>query len=393
MISIRPFAIDVPQADLDDLRRRLAATRWAADFNNADWRYGVEAGWLKEMAAYWRDGFDWRKQEAAINAHPQFIAEIDGVPVHFLHIRGKGPNPIPLVLTHGWPWTFWDYRHLIGPLTDPAAHGGDPKLSFDLVIPSLPGFGFSTPLTVPGIDVRSIARFWVRLMTEGLGYRRFGVGGGDWGALISGQLGHEHDDYLIGCYLTMCYWPGVDFFKTRPADFAPDEQWMLKRRSEAADLAFSHFTVQRLDPQTLAYALEDSPVGAAAWLWERRRSWSDPNGDRLLDRDDLCTLASIYWLPPAIASSFRLYGEQWRNSISLGPVHDRTPVIAAPTAFAVFPKDITFVPLKMAAEATNLQQWTVMPKGGHFGPAEQPDLVIPDLRRFFSLPACQERRR
>jgi pimeloyl-ACP methyl ester carboxylesterase len=393
MLTVRPYAIHVPQSDLDDLRRRLRATRWAPDFANENWDYGVERGWLQPMAAYWRDEFDWRKQEAAINAHPQFLAQIEGIPIHFLHVRGKGPNPVPLVLTHGWPWTFWDYRHLIGPLTDPAAHGADPALSFDLVIPSLPGFAFSTPLTVPGIDLRAIARLWVQLMTEGLGYRRFGVAGGDWGAMLSAQVGHEYEDHIVGCYLTMCCYPGMDFGRLQADSFAPDERWMLERLADAKSLILSHVTVHRLDPQTLAYALVDSPVGTAAWLWERRRAWSDCDGDLLSihDRDDLCTLASMYWLPPAIGSSMRLYAAQFRHQVSVPKVHDRNPVIAAPTAYAVFPKDLSFMPRAMAASATNLQQWTVMPKGGHFGPAEQPQRVVADLRRFFSLPACRAR--
>jgi pimeloyl-ACP methyl ester carboxylesterase len=393
-MEIRPFRIDVPKADLEDLRRRLGATRWAGDFGNADWRYGVERGWLEEMVAWWRDTYDWRAAEAAMNRWPQCRAEIDGVPIHFLHVKGKGPDPTPLILTHGWPWTFRDFARLIGPLTDPAAHGGDPAQSFDLVIPSLPGFGFSTPLRTTGIDVPAIAALWVRLMTEGLGYARFAASGGDFGAIVTAHLGHAHEDRLIGCHLMMGVYPGMPYAPLDPADVAADEQWMPEQLAKVPPLILSHLTTQRLDPQTLAYALVDSPVGTAAWIWERRRAWSDCGGDLLSihDRDELCTLASIYWLTGAIGSSLRLYYEQFHDGIQMRTVHDRRPAIAVPTAYAVFPKDMALIPRAVAARNTDLRQWTVMPKGGHFGAAEQPALVVEDLRRFFHRPECIERR-
>jgi len=381
-----PFTIAIPQPDLDDLRRRLAATRWADDFGNADWRYGVERDWLAEMVAYWRDRFDWRAQEAAMNQYPHFRVEIQGIPIHFLHVPGQGPQPKPLLLTHGWPWTFWDFKDLIGPLTNPAAYGGSADDAFDLVIPSLPGFGFSTPLRTTGIDATRIADLWVELMRDVLGYSRFAAAGGDWGALITGWLGHAHAEHLIGIYLTMAMVPGLDLRTLTPGDFGPDEQWMPVRDAAAYSSIISHVTVHSTDPQTLAYALADSPVGTAAWLWERRRAWSDCQGDLLSvhNRDFLCTLASVYWLTGSIGTSLRLYFEHFgKTGWVLPKAHDRLPAIEAPVGYAIFPQDVMHLPRALVEARTNLRRWTVMPGGGHFGPAEKPHWVTHELQEFF----------
>ena len=384
-MKVTPFTINIPQQDLDDLKGRLRATRWADDFGNANWTYGVERGWLEDMVVYWRDEFDWRAQEAQMNAWPHFRTEIDGIPIHFIHVRGKGPNPKPLVLSHGWPWTFWDFKELIGPLTDPAAHGGKAEDAFDLVVPSLPGFGFSTPLRTTGVDGARIAQLWVKLMREVLGYPRFAAAGGDWGALVTTILGHAHAEHLIGVYMTLATVPGLDMTTIKSTDFAPDEQWMPQRDAEAFPTILSHVTVHSKDPQTLAYALADSPVGTAAWLWERRRAWSDCNGDVLSihDRDFLCTLASIYWLTGTISTSLRIYFEHFRTGWAVPRVHDRIPSVEAPAGYAVFPKDVSHIPRSIMAANVNLKRWTVMPGGGHFGPAEKPALVVNELREFF----------
>lgn len=381
-----PFEIAIPDADLQDLRDRLARTRWADDVANEDWRYGVERGWLEEMVRYWREDYDWRAVEADINSMPQYRVTIDGVPIHFLHIRGKGPNPMPLLLVHGWPWTFFDFRDLIGPLTDPAAHGGDAADSFDLVIPSLPGHGFSMPLTKAGLDVPSHVELFTKLMSEVLGCSRFAVGGGDWGAAITNLLAHTHPDKVIGLLATIPFYPGLDLNEVTSEDYGPDEQWMLARQAESAPTVISHFTVQSTDPQTLAYALVDSPVGTAAWLWERRRSWSDCGGDLLsvYDRDWLCTLASIYWLTRTIGTSLRLYFEHaMAGGLPFRPLHDRQPAIEVPCGYAIAPKEVMLVPRKLAEEGTNLTRWSLLPKGGHFSFAEQPDLMTGELRDFF----------
>lgn len=379
----QPFTIDVPQRDVDDLRRRLREARLAPEIPGDGWTYGVDRTWLAGMVEEWATSYDWREHEAAMNELPNFRVEIDEIPVHFLHVRGRGSNPAPLVLTHGWPWTFWDLRHLVGPLTDPAAYGGDPADSFDVVVPSLPGFAFSNPLQTHGVNVRRVAQLWVTLMRERLGYDRFGAYGGDWGAIVTSELGHAHAQHLTGVYMSLPTIPGVRRQELAPDAFAPDEQWMVARMAEAERMIRSHVTVHTHDPQTLAYALADSPVGTAAWIWERRRAWSDCDGDveSVFPREDLMTLASIYWLTGAIGPSLRIYYEHFNGGWP--PLHDRTPTIEAPTGFAIFPKELVLLPRSVAATRTNLQRWTLMPKGGHFGPVEQPALIVQELREFF----------
>ena len=380
------FTVAIPEADLADLRARLAATRWADDFGNADWRYGVERGWLEDMVRYWREDYDWRAQEAAINRMPHYRTEIDGVPLHFVHIRGKGPNPTPLLLLHGWPWTFMDFAALVGPLTDPAAHGGDPADAFDLILPSLPGHGFSVPLATTGLTIPRHGDLFSRLMTQVLGYDRYAVGGGDWGAAISNWMAHAYGNDIIGLFASIPFYPGLDLADLTPDAFGPDEQWMLARQAESAPTVMSHFTVQSTDPQTLAYALVDSPVGTAAWLWERRRSWSDCGGDLLAayDRDFLCTLASLYWLTGTIGTSLRTYWEHAQaGGLPIAPLHRRQPAIAVPAGYAIGPKEVMLIPRALAARGTNLKRWTLLPRGGHFSFAEQPALMTGELRAFF----------
>jgi pimeloyl-ACP methyl ester carboxylesterase len=385
-MQVEPFAVAVPEAELADLRARLSTVRWADDWGNADWRYGVERGWLEEMIRYWRDNYDWRAKESEINRLPQFRVTIDGVPIHFLHVRGNGARPMPLLLLHGWPWTFMDFHRLIGPLSDPAAHGSDAMDAFDLIIPSLPGHGFSMPLTTTGLDVLRHGEIFARLMTEVLGYGRFAVAGGDWGAAIANVMGHAYPEHVIGLLATIPFYPGLDLAELTPDVFADDEQWMLDRRAESAATVVSHFTVQSTDPQTLAYALVDSPVGTAAWLWERRRAWSDCGGDLLsaYDRDFLCTLASIYWLTRTIGTSLRTYWEHARaGGLPFRPLHGRQPTIEVPAGYAIAPKEVMLVPRAFAARGTNLQRWSLLPRGGHFSFSEQPRLLTEELRTFF----------
>lgn len=376
-----PFRINVPQADLDDLRHRLRSARWAADFANDDGRYGLPKPWLESMTAYWADGYDWRTHEAEMNSYSQYRVRIDGVPIHFLLQRGTGKNPIPIVLTHGWPWTFWDWKDVIGPLADPAAFGGDPDDSFDVVVPSLPGFGFSSPLDVPGIGVQATARMWDQLMRDVLGYESYVASGGDWGGLVSGEIGLAHPSGVRGVHITLPALPrGIAHWA--PEDFAEDETWMLRRSREAIADITSHVAVHRSDPQTLAYALQDSPIGLAAWLWERRRAWSDPRSyaDVDAERDFLCTTASIYWFTNTIGTSMRYYLESVPDREPLAP--DAPKMISVPTAFGIAPRDVVMLPRAKAADATDLRQWTVFERGGHFTPHEVPDEWIADVRRF-----------
>ena len=389
-MQIERFEVAIPDADLADMRRRIDDTRWADDFGNADWRYGVERNWLADMVRFWRDEYDWRAEERRMNRHPHYRTEIDGVPIHFLHIPGKrlpgGPAPTPLLLVHGWPWTFMDYFDLIAPLTDPAAHGGNPHEAFDVVIPSLPGYAFSAPLTKTGLTIPRLAELFARLMREGLGYARHGVAGGDWGAAITTHMAHAFPEQVIGVLATIPYFAGLDLAAIPDADHAPDEQWMLERKRQSAGTTMSHFVVQSTDPQTLAYALTDSPVGTAAWLWERRRAWSDWESDDLPPsaRTALCTLASLLWLTRTIGSSMRTYWEHAHaGGLPIAPLHDRQPAIEVPAGFAIFPREVMLIPRAVAARGTNLQRWTLMERGGHFGPSEEPEAMARELRAFF----------
>ena len=383
MSAIEPFTIDIPQAVLDDLHARLARTRWTGDFANDDWAYGANAAYIRSLAAYWRDGYDWRAREAEMNRLPHFRTQIDGLPIHFVHVRGKGPNPAPIVLTHGWPWTFWDFHKVIAMLADPASHGGDPADAFDVVVPSLPGYGFSTPLTQPGINWWKTADIWVRLM-ERLGYDRFGAHGGDAGAFISAQLGHKHAASITGVHLTT---PGTLTFMTGggwdEADYAPDEDRWRERMRHMRATEIGHFVVQSTKPQNLAVAFADSPAGLLAWLVDKRRNWGDCRGEveSRFSKDDLLDNAMLYWVTESYHSSARFYYEGAHHPWQ--PSHDRRPVVEAPTAIAVFPAELTFAPRKGAEAYYNLKRWTIMPAGGHFAAMEEPELQANDIRAFF----------
>jgi pimeloyl-ACP methyl ester carboxylesterase len=382
MTPSQPFTIEIPQGDLDDLRQRLARTRWPADPGNPDGRYGAPRGYIEELLTYWREAYDWRAVEAQMNAYDHQLVNIDGIPIHFMRVPGKGPNPTPIVLTHGWPWTFWDLHKVVDPLADPASYGGDPADAFDVIVPSLPGYGFSVPLPTTGVDIPRIAELWVTLMRDVLGYDRFGAQGGDWGAFVTAQLGHAHAEHLIGTYLTLPLIPGL-FGRNAPraADYAEDEQWMIKRQSESRRHTDAHVAVHRRDPQTFSYAMADSPCGLGAWLWWRRQLWCDGSALEVFGHDDLCTLASLYWFNTSFASSIRLYAEQFSKPPQLS--HDHLPLMEAPTGFGVFPKDLLFIPKAVAESHTNLHRWTVFDHGGHFAPAERPDAVVDELRAFF----------
>jgi len=378
------FRIELGDDAVADLRDRLARTRWPGDFGNDDWRYGANQQWMEETLAYWRDGFDFTALEAALNRWEHFRIVLDDVPLHFLHATGTGPDPMPLVLTHGWPWTFWDFQHVIGPLVDPAAHGGDPADAFDVVVPALPGYPFSGPLTRTGVNVRVTAALWVRLMQDVLGYGRFGVHGGDWGASVSAQLAHEHAAHLVGAHLSLPVLLSVSYYSgLAPEMYGPDEQGWYEKMQQRMETAHAHVAVHTADPQTMAYALNDSPAGLAAWILERRRLWSDHDGDVFdaISRDDLLAGLSLYWFGGSIGTSMRYYWEQWKSPVRI--VHDRSPELAAPTAIAVFPNDLIFVPRTVAERHTNLHRWTRMPRGGHFAAAEEPDLLVDDIRAFF----------
>ncbi|GAA0954648.1 epoxide hydrolase [Nonomuraea longicatena] len=376
MTTITPFRIDIPQADLDDLRDRLARTRWPDELPGTGWSYGVPTSYARELAEYWRTAYDWREQEAALNEYPQFTTEIDGQNIHFMHVRSPEPDALPLILTHGWPGSIAEFMKIIGPLTDPRAHGGDPADAFHVVAPSLPGFGFSGPTRETGWNLRRVARAWAELMSR-LGYDRYGAQGGDTGALVSPQLGRVAPDNVIGVHVN-----GALGFPT----FQPDEREGLTEAEQArlalyADEDRSGYAmIQSTRPQTLAFGLHDSPAGQLAWIVEKFKEWTDPAHDlpeQAVDRDQLLTDVTIYWLTGTAGSSARLYKEaaaDWGQAVEKSEV---------PTGVAVFPEDAGV--RRVAEREHNVIHWSEFDRGGHFAAMEAPDLLVTDIREFFRL--------
>jgi pimeloyl-ACP methyl ester carboxylesterase len=378
------FTIDVPQDVLIDLHDRLDKARLAQDFANPGWEYGTNGTYLQELVAYWRDEYDWRKHEQEMNAFANYKTTIDGIPIHFIHEPGKGPNPIPLILSHGWPWTFWDFHKVIRPLSDPAAFGGDPADAFDVVVPSLPGYGFSTPLTTPGINFWRTADLWVRLMQDVLGYDKFAAQGGDWGAIITAQLGHKHADKLIGTHVNLMA-PLSVFIDSLPDEslYGPGEEGWYENNNNFFTAESGYSALQTTKPQTLAFALNDSPVGLCSWIVEKRRTWSDCNGqvEKRFSKDDLLTTIMLYWITQSFGTSARYYYEATHNPWQ--PSHDRRPVVESPMGVAVFQKEVILMPRRWAENYYNLKRWTLMPSGGHFAAMEEPQLLVDDVRAFF----------
>ena len=362
----------------------MQKTRLAPEFANDDWGYGTNATYLQELLEYWATDYDWRVHEAEINRFANYKTTIEGIPIHFIYEKGKGPNPTPLILSHGWPWTFWDWHKVIGPLTDPAAHGGDPADSFDVIVPSLPGYGFSTPLATPGINFWRTADLWVTLMRDVLGYDKFAAGGGDWGAGVTSQLGHKYAQHLIGVYMHLMM--PLDIFNgglPEESYFATDEAGWYERNLNFFAKESGYSALQSTKPQTVAFALNDSPAGLCAWILEKRRTWSDCGGDveRRFSKDDLLTTMSIYWFTQTYGTSARYYYECMNNPWQ--PAHDRTPVVEAPTGIGVFLEEVVLMPRRWAEHYYNLQHWTIMKSGGHFAPMEEPQALTEDIRTFF----------
>jgi pimeloyl-ACP methyl ester carboxylesterase len=379
------FTVSIPDQTLTDLRDRLARTRFAPEFANSQWEYGTNGAYLKELIDYWRDTYDWRKAEREINSFSHYKTAIEGIPIHFIHEPGKGPKPIPLIMNHGWPWTFWDFQKVIRPLADPGSYGGDPRDAFDVVVPSLPGYGFSEPLTTPGINYWRTADLWVTLMRDVLGYDKFAAQGGDWGAIITAQLGHKYAQHLIGIHVHLLL--NLDFFGgnggPKPEDFGPGEETWLEHGRKFMRDGSGYMAMQSTRPQTVAFALNDSPAGLCSWILEKRRAWSDCEGhvERRFSKDDLCTTMTLYWATQTYGTSARYYYEAAHNLWK--PSHDRQPVVEAPTGAAIFLKEVFLMPRKWAERYYNLKRWTVMPSGGHFAPMEEPQRLIEDIRAFF----------
>jgi microsomal epoxide hydrolase len=383
------FRIEIPDATLRDLKDRLARTRLPADYANDDWSYGTNGAWLRGALEHWRDRYDWRVHEAAMNRFRHYRVELDGVPVHFVRAPGRGPNPLPLVLSHGWPWTFWDLHRVIGPLSDPAAHGGDPADAFEVIVPSMPGFGFSTPVRRTGVNFWTTADLWHRLMTEVLGFDRYAAQGGDWGALTTTQLGHKYADRgVVGIHLSTVA-PLSLFNHERPWDvtggmLAPPGLTPEQRHAFLAwqERIAAHVAVQVLDPQTLAVGLNDSPAGLLAWLVERRRSWGDCRKglESAFPLEFLLTTATLYWVTESFATSARFYAEAARHRWA--PSHDGR-LVDAPTGISYFENDGT-VGLGTGMESMfNLVFSRRHEEGGHFAPAEVPERIVADVRATF----------
>jgi pimeloyl-ACP methyl ester carboxylesterase len=379
-VAVRPFTIEVPESVLEDLRERLQRTRWPGEIAGGGWTYGTNLDYMRELVRYWLDDYDWRAQEAALNRLPQFIATVDGLEIHFVHVRGAGPSPLPLIISHGWPGSFAEMVEVIGPLADPAAHGGDPADAFDVVVPSLPGYGFSQHPRQPGMTPRRIGQIFAKLMTEVLGYPRFAAQGGDWGSLITAAMAREYPDQVLGIHLNML---GVRP-NTGPGTppLTEEEQAWLQRAQAGRDEETGYQRIQGTRPQTLAYGLTDSPVGLAAWIVEKFRAWSDCKGEieSSFTKDQLLTNIMIYWITGSIGTSIQLYYEAFHDpSMRLGP-NER---IEAPAGFAAFPGELFGANRSWAERALNLRHWSTPPRGGHFAALEEPALFVEDVRAFF----------
>ncbi len=376
-MSKEAFTMNISQATLDDLHNRLAHTRWPDEIEGAGWDYGTNLDYLKSLVTYWQNQFDWRAQEARLNHFAQFRAEIDGFGIHFIHERGKGPHSLPLILTHGWPDSFFRMYKIIPMLTDPASYGGDPANSFDVIVPSLPGYGFSDRPNARGMSTVHTATLWARLMTEVLGYQRFAAAGGDIGSGVTRFLAVAHPDVLVGIHLTDIGPPLSfelpDLSEAEKQYLNAVQQW----RMQEGAYAMQHST----KPQTLAYGLNDSPVGLAAWIVEKFCTWSDCAGDveRRFSKDELLTNITIYWVTETINSSIRMYYENVRMS----PPLKAGQHIEVPAGVALFPKDLLLPPREWAERSLRIQRWTQMPRGGHFAALEEPELLVEDLRAFY----------
>jgi pimeloyl-ACP methyl ester carboxylesterase len=390
-MTIQPFTIDIPQADLDDLRDRLTRSRWPEELPGVGWSRGVPLSYLKDLAEYWRTSYDWRAHEAQLNQFPQFTTEIDGQQIHFLHVRSPEPHALPLIMTHGWPSSFVEFLKVIGPLTDPRAHGGDVTDAFHMVIPSLPGYAFSTPVREPGWgNLFRVAQAWAELM-RCLGYQRYAVQGTDVGSGVAGVLAMADAERVVGTHLTgtvaaMPFGPSVELDGLSQADKVRGERF---NAFQAEGIGYLH--IQATRPQTLAYSLNDSPIGQLAWIVEKFQEWSDPAAhlpEDAVDRDQLLTNASIYWFTRAGASSAHAIYEgmqAYREMVawqSEGTGAQEGTQWGPPRGVAVFAADTTIRPLFDPGNA--IEHWSEFERGGHFPAMEAPDLLVGDIRTFFA---------
>ncbi len=376
--EIRPFRIDIPQADLDDLRERLARTRWPSELADVGWRRGVPVDYLKDLAEYWRTSYDWRKHEAHLNEYPQFTTEIDGQNIHFLHVRSPEPDALPLVLVHGWPGSIVEFLDVIGPLTDPRAHGGDPAHAFHLVIPSIPGFGFSGPTRQAGWDSMRIASAFAELMSR-LGYARYGAQGGDYGAFVAPDLGRVAADHVAGVHVnaaTMGFIPFGEVEEATLAELTDVEKARVERLAHYLSEGNGYFQIQSTRPQTVAYGLTDSPTGQLAWIVDKFQEWTHGGEipEDVIDRDRILTNVMLYWITGTAGSTANLYYESMHSG------NWPTPT-TVPTGVAVFAEDVSI--RRYAEQGNNIVHWSDFDRGGHFAAMEAPDLLVGDVREFF----------
>ncbi|HZS56724.1 MAG TPA: epoxide hydrolase [Bryobacteraceae bacterium] len=381
-MSIRPFTINIPDERLEDLRSRLRAVRWPKPVDGEGWSDGTDLQFLQRFTEYWLNRFDWRAQERRLNGLPQFMATVDGQEIHFVHVRGSGPAPLPLILTHGWPGSFAEMEQVIPLLADPQAHGGDPADAFHVVVPSLPGYGFSPAPKTKGVSSRRIADLWRGLMAK-LGYARFALQGGDIGASVSVWTAKLFPQQVLGLHLNFIPGSYSPHLGHELPPISQEEQAYLDKVASwgAEEGAYAHLHSTR--PQTLSYALTDSPVGLAAWLVEKFRNWSDCNGDveQAFGFDTLLTDISLYWFGDDINGSLRLYKENRLAPLTFNPGER----VAPPVGVALFPRELPMPPRTWVERAFDVRRWTVMPRGGHFAALEQPDLLVEDIRAFFRL--------
>jgi epoxide hydrolase len=379
--EIRSFRIDIPQADLDDLADRLSRTRFPDQLPGVGWDYGAPLGYVQELAEYWRTGYDWRIWEAKLNFFPQFTTTIDGQHIHFLHVRSSEPDALPLILTHGWPGSVAEFMEIIGPLTDPRAHGGDPADAFHVVAPSIPGFGFSGPTREAGWTEQRVAEAWAELMRR-LGYERYGAQGGDVGAGVSPNVGRVAPDKVVGVHVnaaTVGFMPFPPLEESELDELYDTEKARVERIGQFMGDMFGYAQIQSTRPQTLAYGLTDSPVGQLAWIVEKFKEWTHPTAglpEDSVDRDHMLTNVMLYWLTATAGSSARIYYEGAHAGGWSAP--ERSTV---PTGVAVFAEDISI--RRYAEREHNIVHWTDFDRGGHFAAMEEPDLLVGDVRTFF----------
>lgn len=382
MTKPKPFTLHVAEQDIADLRARLARTRFpdSAPRGNDPWAFGTDVAYLRTLVEYWRERFDWRAEEAALNAFPQFHVALDGIDLHYLHVPGIGENPMPLLLLHGWPGSVFEFLDIIPRLTDPARFGGDTRDAFTVIAPSLPGYGLSFKPGQKRYGVPEMADCVAALMHDVLGFPRFAAQGGDWGAAVTSRLGYAHADKVIGIHINLMMAAGRD--PKALQDPSEEEKRYLGELAHWMGEETGYQWIQGTRPQTLSFALTDSPAGLAAWIVEKFRAWSDCGGEveRAISRDRMLADISLYWFTAAIGSSFWPYYARLHGSVILPPGE----TITVPTGYAQFPREILKPPRSVAERVfKNIRRWSVMEKGGHFAALEQPDLLANEVRAFF----------